>query len=127
MLKIMLVAAGGGCGAVARYILAGWVQERVTLLFPVGTLVVNLVGCLAIGIIMPALVGPFLVREEYRLLLVVGILGGFTTFSAFGWETFSLLNNGQVLYALGNVVLSNLFGLLAVWIGFRLSQTWYGV
>ncbi len=127
MWKLMLVATGGGAGAVARYLLAGWVQQRAAVLFPVGTLTVNLVGCLAIGALAPILMGPFLVRDEYRLLLVVGVLGGFTTFSAFGWETVSLLNNGQAVYAIANVMLSNVLGLLAVWIGFRVSQSLYGV
>lgn len=127
MRKLLLVAVGGGMGAVLRYLLSGWVQQRMSMLFPAGTLAVNLIGCLAIGLMAPVLFGPFLVREEYRLLIIVGLLGGFTTFSAFGWETFSLLNSGEAGYALANVMLSNVLGVLAVWAGFRLSQAWYGV
>jgi len=127
MWKLLLVAVGGGTGAALRYLLTGWIQQRISLLFPAGTLAVNLIGCLAIGAIAPILLGPLLMREEYRLFLVVGVLGGFTTFSAFGWETFSLLNGGQMEYAVANAVASNVLGVLGVWIGFRVSQAWYGV
>ena len=88
---------------------------------------VNLIGCLGIGFLAAMFSGPLLVREEYRIGLTVGVLGGFTTFSAFGLETFSLANEGQFLLALVNVTASCLLGLAAVWCGYRLAEYWFGV
>ncbi|MGI9014530.1 MAG: fluoride efflux transporter CrcB [Phycisphaerales bacterium] len=94
LMKLMLVFVGGGCGAVLRWLM--WVMlnssqraESAAAGFPTATLLVNLLGCFAIGL----LAGPLAdtAREPMRLLLVVGILGGFTTFSAFGWETLELV------------------------------------
>ena len=79
-----------------------------------------------IGFFGMVLSGPVLVREEYRLALLVGLFGGFTTFSTFGWETFSLLNDGEWWRAFANFVLSNVGGVMAVWIGYRLAERWYG-
>lgn len=94
MTRYALVALGAALGGMARYAVAGAVQARAGATFPLGTLAVNVLGCAAIG----ALAGPgFAVglSEEARLLLVVGLLGGFTTFSAFGYETMSLVAGGR--------------------------------
>jgi len=125
--KLAWIALGGGCGAVARYALAGWSQRLSAGAFPVGTLAVNVLGCLVIGLLGAFFAGPQLVREEYRTALLVGFVGAFTTFSTFGWETLTLANAGEFRLALANVVLSNGFGLLAVWLGFRLGERWFGV
>ncbi|MBI5864277.1 MAG: fluoride efflux transporter CrcB [Planctomycetes bacterium] len=127
MIKFALVFLGSGLGGVLRYALAGWVQRSYGGTFPLGTLTVNVLGCLAIGFLSVALTGRILVREEYRVALVVGILGGFTTFSAFGAETFALLNDGQHLRAAANVLLSVVLGLAAVWIGYRTAESLLGV
>ncbi len=127
MAKLLLIAAGGAAGAVLRYLGAGWGQSLTTGPFPLGTLLVNILGCLLIGFLGAAFAGPILVREEYRLALLVGFLGGFTTFSTFGWETFLLLNDGQKWRALLNLLASNVLGVAAVWIGYRMAQRWYGV
>jgi len=71
--------------------------------------------------------GPFLLREEYRVMALVGVLGGFTTFSTFGWETLSLVNDGQYGRALLNVVATNALALVAVGVGYRVSQHVWGV
>ena len=94
--------------------------------FPIGTLVVNTLACLAVGFLGAALAGPLLIREEYRVALLVGLLGGFSTFSTYGLETFSLLGDGQKWRAGANVLLSNGLGLGAVWIGYRLAERIYG-
>ena len=107
MVKLMVIAVGGGVGAVGRYLLAGWT-------FPLGTLAVNVFGCLVIGVLGAVFGGPHLIRQEYRLLLMVGLLGGFTTFSTFGLETMAMINEGQFALAGVNVLLSNGLGLLAV-------------
>lgn len=127
MQKLLLIAAGGAVGSVVRYALAGWVQKLGSGAFPVGTLVVNLSGCLAIGFLGMVLTGPWLVREEYRVAILIGILGGYTTFSAFGRETYLLVADGQWTPAIMNVVLSNGLGLIAVWFGHRMGQKLFGV
>ncbi len=95
--------------------------------FPTGTLVVNLVGCLAIGFVGAALAGPVLIREEYRIAILVGLLGGFTTFATFGRETFALAADREMLLAGLNLLSSNGFGLAAVWLGTRLAERISGV
>jgi len=127
MTKWLFIAFGSALGGVARYGLQGWVQRWSDDPFPVGTLVVNVAGCFLIGLLNAALTGPFLVREEYRLALTVGLLGGFTTFSAFGWETLALANDAQWARAILNVCLSIGFGLSAAWLGYRLAVRWFGV
>ncbi len=92
MKTLLWIGCGGAAGALFRYTLAGWCQRLSGGVFPVGTLAVNVLGCLLIGFVGAFLAGPLLVREEHRLGLLVGLLGGFTTFSTFGWETFALLN-----------------------------------
>jgi CrcB protein len=126
MLKYFLIGVGGAVGSVLRYAMQGWVQRAVQTTFPAGTLVVNVLGCLVIGVLAGFFAGPHLVREEYRLGIMVGVVGGFTTFSAFGVETFHLANERQVGHALLNIGLSCGLGLFAVWVGYRLAERWFG-
>jgi len=126
MLKLTLICAGGALGSLLRYLLAGAAQPA-DVGFPVGTLIVNVVGCFVIGALSALFAGPHLIREEYRLAVMIGLLGGFTTFSSFAWESFALANDGQIRLALINVVASNLFGLTAAWIGYRISQRCFGI
>ncbi len=126
MQKVLLIFLGSGVVGVLRYGLGGWAQRFAGPSFPVGTLVVNVLGCLLIGWLGAALTGRLLIREEYRLAIIVGILGGFTTFSAFGWETFALINDGQYARAAANAGLSVLVGIAAVGAGYRLAQLWPG-
>jgi CrcB protein len=127
MLKIILaIAAGGAAGAVGRYALGGLVQAMTGAVFPVGTLAVNVLGCLLIGILGAVFAGPHLVGEPWRMALLVGLLGSFTTFSTFGWETFELINDGQVARAGLNVLASVTLGLAAVWLGYRITEHWVG-
>ena len=127
MLKWTLIAAGGALGSLLRYALQGWVQRLSEGTFPIGTLAVNLLGCLAIGFLSALFAGPTLIREEYRIGLTVGILGGFTTFSTFGLETFSLAADNQWRYAAANVALSCAGGFVGVWLGYRLGERLFGV
>ena len=127
MTKIVCIAVGGAVGALLRYGVAGWSQRLTSGLFPVGTLTVNLIGCLLIGILGALFAGPQVVREEYRFALLVGLLGAFTTFSTFGFETFTLINDGQFGRAGLNVLLSNGLGLAAVWFGYRVTERLTGV
>jgi fluoride exporter len=127
MTKLFLVFLAGGAGSLARYLLSGWVQRQGTESFPLGTLVINILGCLLIGFLTAAFSGRILLREEYRIMITIGFVGGFTTFSTFGLETFTLLDDGQLMRATMNVLLSVGLGLLAVWFGYRLVQFWLGV
>ena len=124
---LLYIALGGAVGAVSRYLVSGWVMHSTGRVFPVGTLCVNVIGCLLIGILGAAFAGPQLIREEYRLALMVGLLGSFTTFSTFGAESMALVSAGQLRLAVLNVVLSNGLGLSAAWFGYRAGERWFGV
>jgi fluoride exporter len=125
--KYVFIVLGGGFGSLLRYLVQGWAQRVSDGTFPIGTLVVNLMGCLAIGALAAWFASPTLIREEYRVGLTVGILGGFTTFSAFGLESFMLANDSQVRAALINVVVSCGLGFAAVWAGYRVVEHLLGV
>ena len=124
MLKFLLIAVGGAVGSLLRYLVHGSVQRWVNPLddgavFPLGTLTVNVLGCLAIGMLTGLFSGPWPLREEYRIGLTVGLLGGFTTFSTFGLESFGLVNQGNLRLALAYVLASCLLGFTAVLVGYR--------
>jgi fluoride exporter len=127
MTKWLLIAAGGGFGSVVRYAVHSWVQRATSSNFPWGTLAVNVIGCALIGFLTATFAGPRPIREEYRLAILVGVLGGFTTFSAFGWETFSLASDRQFAYAALNIILSCGVGLFAVWAGFKTAEAVFGI
>ncbi len=126
MYKLLLIGLGGAGGSMMRYLVGGWMQKLSNGVFPLGTLTVNVVGCFLIGLLNVALLGPFTVREEFRFAILVGVLGGFTTFSSYGWETLSLTNDGQWLAAASNFLLNNVLGFAAAWLGYRLAVTWFG-
>jgi fluoride exporter len=123
MYKLLLIALGGAAGTLARYgthVLSRGLTERTN--FPIGTLIVNLLGCFLIGYLQGLLVERLEVREEYRLAIIVGFLGGFTTFSTFGWDTAALLRDGQTTRAMISVIASNIFGVLLVFAGYGVSR-----
>ena len=117
MYRGLLVFIGGGIGAVFRYLLAGWIYEVVGTDFPYGTLVVNVIGCFVIGLFMTIAEDRFLISPSLRILVAVGIIGGFTTFSTFNFETLELLKDGTVVLAMLNIGASIVLGLSAAWIG----------
>lgn len=124
LVEATAVGAGGFVGAIFRYGLSGLVHRVVSFAtFPWGTLVVNVVGCLAIGALAGATESRQLLNPEMRLFLMIGMLGGFTTFSTFGFETFQLLRDAQRMAAAGNVLLHVSLGLTAVWAGYTLIRT----
>jgi CrcB protein len=125
-MRYVLIMAGGALGSVCRYTLQGWAQRLCDGSFPLGTLAVNVIGCFVIGVLNMLFTGPWPIRMEYRVGVVVGLLGGFTTFSAFGWETFALANEGQLASALLNVAVSVSAGMAAVWLGYRVAERFYG-
>ena len=118
--SVLLVGVGGFAGSVARYLLGGWLlhhtaQQR----FPWSTFAVNVAGCLVIGVLAGLAERHSMFSPGLRLFLFTGLLGGFTTFSAFGLETLFLLRRGEPWVAAAYVGGSVLLGLLAVWLGMR--------
>lgn len=125
MKAILLVALGGALGSVGRYKLSGWLlHHAIDWKFPIGTFTVNVVGCLAAGVLAGLAEKHEFFTADARLLLFTGLLGGFTTFSAFGLETMFLLKRGELGVATLNVALSVAAGLLALWIGLGAGYRW---
>ena len=119
---LLAVIAGGGVGAAMRYVVAGAVQQSTGDAFPFGTLAVNLLGSLLLGLIVQVAEtktgpGPWM-----RVFLTVGLCGGFTTFSTFSLETFRLLQDGSYLFAAGNIVGSLVLCLAGIWAGMVLGR-----
>lgn len=118
MYNLLIVGFGGFIGSVLRYLVSGWAQGLSRSLdFPYGTLTVNLVGCLVIGFLGELAEARGILTSETRLLVFIGMLGGFTTFSSFGNDTLNLARSGQMFNALANVAANVLLGLLLVWLG----------
>ena len=117
MLKIIVVAIGGGIGATTRYLVSNWASTRLGTDFPYGTLIVNIIGCFIIGAFMTIATERLIVSPYWRLLVVVGFVGGLTTFSSFSYETLHLLQEADVVPAFYNVGLNIIIGFFATWLG----------
>jgi CrcB protein len=127
IINLLLAAAGGALGSLARYVVSGLVDDWYGRGdFPFGTLAVNVVGCLVIGVLTHLAEAHKLLSTEARVFLVVGILGGFTTFSSFGNDTVNLWRTGQMGRALLNVGAQLVLGLGAVWLGHVLARKVWG-
>ena len=118
-MQVLLVAVGGAIGAVARYGVGVGAAKLFGLAFPWGTLMVNVLGCLAMGV-LAARLDP--ADESLRLAVGVGVLGGFTTFSAFSWQTFEQLQKGNWGTAAANVLISIVVCIAATWLGWRWAR-----
>jgi len=116
------VMLGGAVGSALRYAVSLSMGSKLGPDFPYGTLTVNVLGCLLIGLLGVLLTGPWEVRDEVRLAILVGGLGGFTTFSTFGADTLAMLDAGRWSAAATYVTVSNLAGLGAVWAGSRAGR-----
>lgn len=121
--QLMWVAAGGAAGACSRFLLSGWINQRLNTEFPWGTLAVNVLGSLLFGMLFVMIFSFNSGREPLRLLLLVGFLGAFTTFSTFAFETVRLMEQHQWWLAAANVVGSNLACLLGLWLGLILTRS----
>ena len=117
MLKILIVGAGGFFGAIARFVVASLIGQKWGRSFPLGTFFVNVSGSFFIGLLMSLFTERFMVNPQWRLLLVVGFLGAYTTFSTFEYETGGLIKDGEWFIALLNIVLSVIAGFVALKIG----------
>lgn len=115
---LAIIGAGGFIGAVLRYLVAGWLQRASgSILFPFGTLGVNLIGCYCIGALAWLVEARSLLGPETRMFVMIGLLGAFTTFSTFGNETLELLRHGRSDLALVNIGVHVVAGLAMVWLG----------
>ena len=125
MVAVLLVGAGGFVGSICRYGMSRGVQRALgTAAFPYGTFVVNIVGAFAIGLLLGAIDTPKSgFPNNARTFLVIGLLGGFTTFSAFGLETIELIRRGEFFVGVTNVALSLALSLVAVWAGLKIADS----
>ena len=122
-MNILIIGIGGFLGAVTRYGLGLWIGQRWGRLFPLGTFVINVSGSFLIGFLMPLLTERFVLNPQWRLLLVVGFLGAYTTFSTFEYETGALLRDSEYLYGSLNIILSVFVGFAALKAGEMLART----
>ena len=128
--RILAIAIGGAAGSVARYLVSGWVQRSPVLLrfgtfgpaLPWGTFLVNLTGCLLMGFLAGLFQERLVVHPDVRALVLIGILGGYTTFSSFAVETLRLVQQGSLPLAAANGVVGPILCLLGVWAGDALSR-----
>ncbi len=122
-MSYLLIFIGSGLGGVLRYLFGTSVQKLANgWIFPIGTLCVNTLGCLLVGLLAQLVESKGLFPRDQRLFIFVGFLGGFTTFSSFGYETVQLLRDGQWLYASCNAFLQVLLGLVCVALGYFLGR-----
>lgn len=125
-MELIAIFIGGGIGAVSRFALARWVNESVNVIFPLGTLAVNMIGCFVIGVAF-GLFGEFAVPNNARAFVITGFLGGFTTFSSFGLETVNLIRAGEYAMAALNASLSVAVGFAFVGLGMLAARSISGL
>ena len=120
-MNLLLIAIGGALGSVARYLFSSFVLRASGSLLGVGTFAVNVVGCVVFGVIAGLAERRFVFGPETRTFLLIGLLGGFTTFSSFAFESVQLLRDGQFLAATVNIVGQVVAGIVGLWMAFAIS------
>jgi CrcB protein len=126
MLGYVFIFIGGGLGASLRYLLTALTHKHFDINYPLGTFIVNILGCLFIGFVLAAALSKTHVMNDHlKLFLTVGLAGGFTTFSTFSYETLTLIKNGQILASLSYIVLSPLACLGAVYLGTYIANRYH--
>jgi len=120
--QLILVGLGGGIGSIFRYSVSRIINKDIPGIFPLGTFVINMTGCLIIGVLMGLSLRYEWFDKDYRLLLITGFCGGYTTFSAFSLENMKLFENGNYLTLALYVSASIIVGMISVWLGFILSK-----
>jgi fluoride exporter len=123
MKRLLLLALAGSIGTLARYGLSGLVQRHAGALFPWGTFAVNALGCFLFGLVWTLAERRMWISPEYRIVILVGFMGAFTTFSTYAFETTQQLQDAQWGAALGNIVLNNVLGIALVYLGLSLGKT----
>ncbi len=118
MLTVLYVALGGAIGSAARYLLGGLVHRFTPAYFPYGTFVINVLGCLVFGLVIGVAEPGTTLSPAARAFLLIGVLGGFTTFSSFTFETFALVREAELARAVINAAGQLVIGLLALWGGY---------
>ncbi|HUB80221.1 MAG TPA: fluoride efflux transporter CrcB [Bryobacteraceae bacterium] len=122
-MKYLLIVLGGGVGSLTRYLVGATIVTRYGSRFPiVGTMSINVTGSFLIGLLMTLITQRFGANANLRPLLVIGFLGGYTTFSSFEWETYSTIRDGGFWVGMFNIAGSVLFGYAAVWLGAMLAR-----
>ncbi len=122
-MKYLLILLGGGVGSLSRYLVGSAIVTRYGTRFPiVGTMTINVTGSFLIGLMMTLIMDRYGVNSNLRFLLVVGFLGGYTTFSSFEWETYSAVSGGGFWIGILNIVGSVTLGYAAVWLGAMLAR-----
>ena len=122
MRTVLLIGAGSFIGGIIRYLLSGFIDEKYGQSATIGTFAVNIIGCFLIGIVF-AVSDRASLSQDWRFFLATGLLGGFTTFSAFSHQTIVLLENGRMGYAILYVTASVIIGLLATYLGLLCFRT----
>lgn len=126
MWQLLAVGAGGAIGAIFRFVVNGWAQRQFPAFAPAGTLIVNIAGCLAIGILMAIARERTWLTRDWQAFLITGVLGGLTTFSAFGLQTVELALEQQLRQSLLNVAANLILGCAAVWMGLAVTRAILG-
>lgn len=122
LISSAVVGSGGFIGSLARFTVGGFVHRQLPLaIFPFGTLLVNLLGCLLIGVLAGFAESRQVFGPQFRQFALIGVLGGFTTFSTFGYETVAMLRDADYLRAGANVGISVVGGLALVWLGYQFA------
>lgn len=123
LIKLVVIGSGGFIGAISRYVLGNFAQSFFpNSVYPIGTTIVNIVGCFLIGLAMSLFEAKGWVNQELRLFLFVGILGGFTTFSTFLHDSLFLYQQNEMTSAFLNIGLQVVLGLVFIWIGYALAK-----
>ncbi len=120
--KLLFIGLAGAAGALARYALAGFVQRFGNGSFPFGTVVVNLLGCFLFGLVWALAEDRLIISSQMRIILLVGFMGAFTTFSTFAFETTQMLRDAQWFSAVVNLTVQNVIGILALIVGLRIGR-----
>lgn len=120
--NILLVGIGSMIGGISRYLLSDYIRHLFPSSFPLGTFIVNIIGCFLIGIISGLLLSTINITNNHRLLLAVGFCGSFTTFSTFSLENLSLFSSKAYLLLALNIILSTILGFAATWAGYMISM-----
>ena len=119
LIKILMILAGGGLGALTRYTLGSQIDKSLNLSFPSGIFCVNLIGCFFIGLLVSLFENKFIFSENLKIFLIIGFLGSLTTFSTFAFDNYNFLTQKNIILLFTNIFLTNTFGLLMVLLGIK--------